>query len=49
MKKKGLLMLLGSIGLAFILAAPSLAQVIKLTWSDQNPEMGWGPVHALQP
>jgi TRAP-type C4-dicarboxylate transport system substrate-binding protein len=49
MKKKGLLILLGSIGLVFILAAPSLAQVIKLTLADQNPEMGWGPMHALQP
>jgi TRAP-type C4-dicarboxylate transport system substrate-binding protein len=49
MKKRGLLMLIGSIGLVFILAAPSLAQVIKLTLADQNPEMGWGPVHALQP
>ena len=49
MKKRGLLMFLGSIGLVFILAAPSLAQVIKLTLADQNPEMGWGPVHALAP
>jgi TRAP-type C4-dicarboxylate transport system substrate-binding protein len=32
-----------------MLAAPSLAQVIKLTLADQNAEMGWGPVHALQP
>jgi TRAP-type C4-dicarboxylate transport system substrate-binding protein len=30
-------------------AGPTLAQVIKLTLADQNPEMGWGPVHALQP
>jgi TRAP-type C4-dicarboxylate transport system substrate-binding protein len=49
MKKKGLSMLLGSIFLVFIFAAPSLAQVIKLTLADQNPEMGWGPVHALSP
>ncbi|NWG02630.1 MAG: TRAP transporter substrate-binding protein [Syntrophaceae bacterium] len=49
MKKRGLLMLLGSICLVFILAAPSLAQVIKLTLADQNPQTGWGPVHALQP
>ena len=49
MKKRGLLMLLGSICLVLILAAPSLAQVIKLTLADQNPQTGWGPVHALQP
>jgi TRAP-type C4-dicarboxylate transport system substrate-binding protein len=49
MKKRGLLMLLGSIGLVFLLASPSLAQVIKLTLADQNPATGWGPVHALQP
>ncbi len=42
-------MLVCSICLVFILAAPSLAQVIKLTLADQNAEMGWGPVHALQP
>jgi TRAP-type transport system periplasmic protein len=49
MKKKGLLTLLGSICLVFLLAAPSLAQVIKLTLADQNADMAWGPVHALQP
>jgi TRAP-type C4-dicarboxylate transport system substrate-binding protein len=32
-----------------MLAGPTFAQVIKLTLADQNPEMGWGPVHALQP
>ncbi len=47
--KRGLLMLIGSVALIFILAAPSLAQVIKMTLADQNPEMGWGPVHALSP
>jgi TRAP-type C4-dicarboxylate transport system substrate-binding protein len=49
MKKRGLLVLLVSICLVFMLAAPSLAQVIKLTLADQNAEVGWGPVHALQP
>lgn len=49
MKKRVLLTLLVSICLVSILAAPSLAQVIKLTLADQNPEMGWGPVHALSP
>src|SRR4030042_55380 len=49
MKKRALLTLLGSICLVLILVAPSLAQVIKLTLADQNAEMGWGPVHALQP
>ena len=47
--KKGLLTLLGSICLVFLFAAPSLAQVIKLTLAEQNPEMGWGPTHALKP
>ena len=46
---KRLLMLVCSMCLVFIWAAPSLAQVIKLTLADQNAEMGWGPVHALQP
>jgi TRAP-type C4-dicarboxylate transport system substrate-binding protein len=32
-----------------MLAGPTLAQVIKLTLADQNSEIGWGPVHALQP
>src|SRR4030042_187817 len=49
MKKRALLTLLGSICLVLILVAPSLAQVIKLTLADQNAQMGWGPVHALQP
>jgi len=49
MKMKRLLMLVCSMCLVFIWAAPSLAQVIKLTLADQNAEMGWGPVHALQP
>jgi len=49
MKKKGLLTLLGSICLVFLLAAPSFAQVIKLTLADQNAAVAWGPVHALQP
>jgi TRAP-type C4-dicarboxylate transport system substrate-binding protein len=38
-----------SICFVLVLAGPTLAQVIKLTLADQNPEMGWGPVHALQP
>jgi TRAP-type C4-dicarboxylate transport system substrate-binding protein len=49
MKRRELFVLLVSICLVLILAAPSLAQVIKLTLADQNPEMGWGPVHALAP
>lgn len=49
MKRRGLFALLGSICLVLILAAPSLSQVIKITLAEQNPEMGWGPVHALQP
>ena len=49
MKKNGFLMLLLSMGLVFVWMAPSMAQVIKLTLADQNPQTGWGPVHALQP
>jgi TRAP-type transport system periplasmic protein len=49
MKKRGLLVLLVSLCLVLMLAAPSLAQVIKLTLADQNADVGWGPVHALQP
>ena len=49
MKKRGLLMLLGSICLVMMFVAPSLAQVIKLTLADQNPPTGWGPTHALAP
>ena len=49
MKRNGLCILVMSMSLAFCLAAPSFAQVIKLTLADQNPSTGWGPVHALQP
>lgn len=49
MKKGGLLVLLGSLCLVFLLAAPLPAQVIKLTLAEQNAEMGWGPAHALKP
>jgi TRAP-type C4-dicarboxylate transport system substrate-binding protein len=49
MKTRGLFVLLLSICLVLMLVAPTLAQVIKLTLADQNPEMGWGPVHALAP
>ena len=49
MKNKGLLMLVISMDLVLFLITPSLAQVIKLTLTDQNPATGWGPVHALQP
>jgi TRAP-type C4-dicarboxylate transport system substrate-binding protein len=49
MKKRELFMLLGSIGLVFLFFTPSLAQVIRLTFADQNPSIGWGPANALQP
>jgi TRAP-type C4-dicarboxylate transport system substrate-binding protein len=49
MKRRGLFVLLVSTCLVLMLVTPTLAQVIKLTLADQNPEMGWGPVHALQP
>jgi len=49
MNKRRLFVLLMSICFVLMLVGPTLAQVIKLTLADQNPEMGWGPVHALQP
>ena len=49
MKRRGWFVLLMSICLVLMFAGPTLAQVIKLTLADQNAEMGWGPVHALQP
>jgi len=49
MRRKGLAALLGIFYLVLIFVSPSLAQVIKLTLAEQNPEMGWGPVHAVQP
>jgi TRAP-type transport system periplasmic protein len=47
--KKGTFTLLASIALVVFLTAPCMAQVIKLTFADQNPQTGWGPMHALQP
>jgi TRAP-type C4-dicarboxylate transport system substrate-binding protein len=42
--------LLGSVFPALLFAAPASAQqVIKLTMAEQNPEMSWGPVHAVKP
>ncbi len=49
MKKSGLLTFLGGICLVLILAAPTFAQVIKLTFADQNPSTSWGGTEALQP
>ncbi len=49
MRKSGLLTFLGSICLVLILAAPTFAQVIKLTFADQNPSTSWGGTEALQP
>ncbi len=42
-------MFLACICLVLLWTTPSIAQVIKLTLADQNPQTGWGPVHALQP
>lgn len=49
MKVRGVLILAVCIGLIALFVTPSLAQVIKLTLTDQNPPTGWGPVNALQP
>jgi len=48
MERKGWLVFLGWIALVFLLTDPSLAQVIKLTYTTQNPQTGWGPTHADQ-
>jgi TRAP-type transport system periplasmic protein len=48
MKRRDLIALLSGIILIFVFTCPSLAQVIKLNWSDQNPQTGWGPIHANQ-
>jgi TRAP-type C4-dicarboxylate transport system substrate-binding protein len=49
MKKSALLTVLFGVCLVFVLVASAPAQVIKLTLADQNAEVAWGPVHALQP
>jgi len=49
MKRIGLPTLLASICLILIFADLTLAQVIKLKLADQNPSIGWGPTHSLQP
>jgi TRAP-type C4-dicarboxylate transport system substrate-binding protein len=49
MKMRGLLTLLFVMALFSLLATPSMAQVIKLTFADQNPATGWGPTNAVQP
>jgi len=49
MKKRGFVTLLASIFVILIWITPSLAQIIKLTYSTQNAQTGWGPVHADQP
>jgi TRAP-type C4-dicarboxylate transport system substrate-binding protein len=49
MNKKGLLMLLCSIFFLFTFVPSTPAQTIRLSFADQNAEMGWGPTHALKP
>jgi len=49
MKRRGLLVLLSAVFVLAAFVAPSSAQVIKLTFADQNADVGWGPMHALQP
>jgi TRAP-type transport system periplasmic protein len=49
MKRRGLLVLLCAVFVLVAFVAPSSAQVIKLTFADQNSDVGWGPMHALQP
>ena len=47
--KKGWLTLVCTVCLIFVFAAPSVAQVIKLTYADQAVEMAWGSVNATRP
>ncbi len=49
MKKTGVLFLLTLAAFLVTGVAPIHAQPIVLTLSDQNPDTGWGPVHATQP
>jgi TRAP-type C4-dicarboxylate transport system substrate-binding protein len=49
MKMRGLFTLLCVMVLLSLLITPSIAQVIKLTFADQNPTTGWGPTNAVQP
>ncbi len=49
MMKKGLVALLVSACFILSLAGPTIAQVINLKLAEQNPQTGWGPVHALAP
>ena len=49
MKDRCCLTLLGALFLVFMFAAPSLAQVIKLSYADQAVEMAWGSVNATRP
>ena len=35
--------------LIFFVAAPTQAQVIKLTMAEQNSDMAWGPTNAEKP
>ena len=49
MKMRGLFTLLCVMVLLSLLITPSIAQVIKLTFADQNPTTGWGPANAVQP
>jgi TRAP-type C4-dicarboxylate transport system substrate-binding protein len=49
MAKHKILASLSIITTLFGLIALADAQEIKLTFGDQNPPAGWGPIHALQP
>jgi len=49
MKKRNLLTLAGIVVSALLISAPSSGQVIKLTVADQNPQISWGAVQAMDP
>ena len=48
-KKSGLWTLAGIACLMTLMVTSAGAQAIKLTLADQNPQIGWGGVEALQP
>lgn len=49
MKKSSLIILFISVCLTFSFCIPVHAKTITLRFTDQNSELGWGPVYALQP
>ncbi|MFH1487612.1 MAG: TRAP transporter substrate-binding protein [Pseudomonadota bacterium] len=49
MKKMKVLSLVFSLCLVLAFPFTAMAETITLSFSDQNPDISWGPVHATQP